>query len=67
MNRLIKDILFCLSVSAFTAAIPAAGASTLLAMTGIIEDDRALVWIFLALAIPVFVLAYMRVARRSRG
>lgn len=66
MKRVIKDVLFCLAVSAFTAAIPAAGVSTLLAMTGIIEDDRVLIWIFLALAIPIFVIAYMRVARIPR-
>jgi hypothetical protein len=35
MKRVIKNILFCLAISAFTAAIPAAGVSTLLAMTGI--------------------------------
>lgn len=63
---MIKNLLFCLVVSAATAAIPAAGISTLLAMTGIIEDDRALIWIFLALALPVFVIAYMRVTRNPR-
>ncbi len=67
MKRMIKDILFCLIIAAATAAIPAAGVSTLLAMTGIIEDDRALIWIFLALAIPIFVIAYMRVTRNPRG
>ena len=67
MKHLIKNLLFCLVVSAATAAIPAAGVSTLLAMTGIIEDDRALIWIFLALAIPIFVIAYMRVTRNPRG
>ena len=67
MKPVIKDLLFCLVISAFTAAIPAAGASTLLAMTGILEDDRALIWIFLALAIPIFVIAYMRVTRTPRG
>lgn len=67
MKRIIKDFLFCLAVSAATAAIPAAGVSTLLSMTGIIEDDRALIWIFLALALPIFVIAYMRVTRNSRG
>lgn len=66
MKRMIKDVLFCLAVSAFTAAIPAAGVSTLLAMTGIIEDDRVLIWIFLALAIPVFIIAYTRVTRNAR-
>ena len=64
---MIKDLLFCLAVSAATAAIPAAGVSTLLSMTGIIEDDRALIWIFLALALPIFVFSYMRVTRRPRG
>lgn len=63
MKRMIKDLLFCLAVSAATAAIPAAGVSTLLSMTGIIEDDRALIWIFLALALPIFVFSYMRVTR----
>ena len=67
MKPMIKSLLFCLIVSAATAAIPAAGLSTLLAMTGIIEDDRALIWIFLALALPIFVIAYMRVTRRPRG
>lgn len=67
MKRIVKDLLFCLMISAFTAAIPAAGASTLLAMTGIIEDDKALIWIFVVLAIPVFVFTYMRVTRNSRG
>ena len=67
MKRMIKDLLFCLAVSAATAAIPAAGVSTLLSMTGIIEDDRALIWIFLALALPIFVFSYMRVTRRPRG
>lgn len=67
MRRMIKNLLFCLVVSAATAAIPAAGVSTLLSMTGMIEDDRALIWIFLALALPIFVIAYMRVARRPRG
>ena len=67
MMRMIKDLLFCLAVSAATAAIPAAGVSTLLSMTGIIEDDRALIWIFLALALPIFVIAYMRVTRNPRG
>lgn len=67
MKRVVKDLLFCLVISAFTAAIPAAGASTLLAMTGIVEDDRALIWIFLALAIPIFIIAYMRVTRTPRG
>ncbi len=67
MKRMIKDLLFCLIIAAFTAAIPAAGASTLLAMTGIVEDDRALIWIFLALAVPIFVIAYMRVTRTPRG
>ncbi len=67
MKRMIKNLLFCLAVSATTAAIPAAGVSTLLAMTGIIEDDRALIWIFLALAIPIFVIAYMRVTRNPGG
>lgn len=67
MKRVIKDVLFCLAVSAFTAAIPAAGVSTLLAMTGIIEDDRVLIWIFLALAIPIFIFAYTRVTRNARG
>ena len=67
MKRMIKDVLFCLAISAFTAAIPAAGISTLLAMTGIIEDDRVLIWIFLALAIPVFIFAYTRVTRSPRG
>ena len=67
MKRMIKDLLFCLAVSAATAAIPAAGISTLLSMTGIIEDNRALIWIFLALAIPIFVIAYVRVTRRPRG
>ncbi len=67
MKRVVKDLLFCLVISAFTAAIPAAGASTLLAMTGIVEDDRALIWIFLALAIPIFVIAYMRVTKTPRG
>ena len=66
MKHLIKNLLFCLVVSVATAAIPAAGVSTLLAMTGIIEDDRALIWIFLALAIPIFVIAYMRVTRNPR-
>ncbi|MXW05251.1 MAG: hypothetical protein F4Z81_09325 [Gemmatimonadetes bacterium] len=66
MKRMIKDLLFCLAVSAATAAIPAAGVSTLLSMTGIIEDDRALIWIFLALALPIFVFSYMRVTRRPR-
>ncbi|MYA78201.1 MAG: hypothetical protein F4207_14320 [Gemmatimonadetes bacterium] len=64
---MIKSLLFCLIVSAATAAIPAAGLSTLLAMTGIIEDDRALIWIFLALALPIFVIAYVRVTKRPRG
>lgn len=67
MKRVVKDLLFCLVISAFTAAIPAAGASTLLAMTGIVEDDRALIWIFLALAIPIFIIAYMRVTKTPRG
>ena len=67
MKRIIKDLLFCLAVSSATAAIPAAGVSTLLSMTGIIEDDRALIWIFLALALPIFVFSYMRVTRRPRG
>lgn len=67
MKRMIKDFLFCLAVSTATAAIPAAGISTLLAMTGIIEDDRALIWIFLALAIPIFIIAYMRVTKTPRG
>lgn len=67
MKPMIKDLLFCLAVSAATAAIPAAGVSTLLSMTGIIEDDRALIWIFLALALPIFVFSYMRVTRRPRG
>ena len=67
MKRMIKKLLFCLIVSAATAAIPAAGVSTLLSMTGIIEDDRALIWIFLALALPIFVFSYMRVTRRPRG
>ncbi len=66
MRRMIKDLLFCLAVSAATAAIPSAGVSTLLAMTGIIEDDRVLIWIFLALAIPIFVFTYMRVTRNPR-
>ena len=66
MKRLGKDLMFCLAVSAATAAIPAAGVSTLLAMTGIIEDDRVLIWIFLALAIPIFVFTYMRVTRNPR-
>ena len=66
MKRMIKDFLFCLIIAAATAAIPAAGVSTLLAMTGIIEDDRALIWIFLARAIPIFVIAYMRVTRNPR-
>ncbi len=66
MKRMIKDLLFSLIVSAFTASIPAAGASTLLAMTGIIDDDRVLIWIFLALAIPIFVFTYMRVTRNAR-
>ncbi len=67
MKRMIKDFLFCLVVATATAAIPAAGISTLLAMTGIIEDDRALIWIFLALAIPIFIIAYVRVTRNPRG
>ncbi len=67
MKHMIKNLLFCLVVSVATAAIPAAGVSTLLAMTGVIEDDRALIWIFLALAIPIFVIAYMRVTRNPRG
>lgn len=67
MKPMIKNLLFCLIVSAATAAIPAAGVSTLLSMTGIIEDDRALIWIFLALAIPIFIIAYMRVTRNPRG
>ena len=67
MKRMIKDVLFCMAISAFTAAIPAAGVSTLLAMTGIIEDDRVLIWIFLALAIPIFIFAYTRVTRSKRG
>ncbi|MDD9948446.1 MAG: hypothetical protein OXU48_02805 [candidate division Zixibacteria bacterium] len=67
MKPMIKRLLFCLIVSAATAAIPAAGVSTLLSMTGIIEDDRALIWIFLALALPIFVIAYVRVTRNSRG
>ncbi|MXZ74190.1 MAG: hypothetical protein F4Z03_03645 [Gemmatimonadetes bacterium] len=67
MKPMIKSLLFCLIVSAATAAIPAAGLSTLLAMTGIIEDDRALIWIFLALALPIFVIAYVRVTKRPRG
>lgn len=67
MKRMIKDFLFCLVVSTATSAIPAAGISTLLAMTGIIEDDHALIWIFLALAIPIFIIAYMRVTRTPRG
>lgn len=67
MKPLIKDLLFCLIISAFTAAIPAAGASTLLAMTGIVEDDRALIWIFLVLVIPIFVIAYKHVTKTSRG
>jgi len=67
MKPMIKSLLFCLIVAAATAAIPAAGLSTLLAMTGIIEDDRALIWIFLALALPIFVIAYVRVTRNSRG
>ncbi|MCY3771023.1 MAG: hypothetical protein OXG98_03240 [Gemmatimonadetes bacterium] len=66
MKRMIKDLMFCLAVSAATAAIPAAGVSTLLAMTGIIEDDRVLIWIFLALAIPIFVFTYTRVTRNPR-
>lgn len=66
MRRMIKDLLFCLAVSAATAAIPAAGVSTLLAMTGIIGDDRVLIWIFLVLAIPIFVFTYMRVTRNPR-
>lgn len=67
MKRLIKHLLFCLIVAAATAAIPAAGVSTLLSMTGIIEDDRALIWIFLALAVPIFVIAYVRVTRNTGG
>ena len=66
MKRMIRDLLFCLAVSAATAAIPAAGVSTLLSMTGIIEDDRALIWIFLALALPIFVFSYMRVTKKPR-
>ena len=67
MKRLIKDLFFCLIISAFTAAIPAAGASTLLAMTGIVEDDKALIWIFLVLAVPIFVIAFKHVTRNPRG
>ena len=67
MKRIIKDLLFSLVITAFTAGIPAAGASTLLAMTGLIEDDdRVLIWIFVALAIPLFIFTYTRVARNPR-
>ncbi len=66
MKPMIKNLLFCLAMSTVTAAIPAAGASTLLAMTGIIEDDRVLIWIFLALAVPIFIFTYMRVTRNPR-
>ena len=66
MKRMIKDILFSLVVSAFTASIPAAGVSTLLAMTGLIEDDRVLIWMFLALAVPIFLFTYMRVTKKTR-
>jgi len=63
MKRIIKDFLFSIMISAFTASIPAAGASTLLAMTGVIEDDNILIWIFLALAIPLFIFTFIRVTR----
>ena len=66
MKRMIKDLLFSLVITAFTAGIPAVGASTLLAMTGLIEDDRVLIWIFVALAIPLFIFTYTRVARNPR-
>ncbi len=66
MKRMIKDLLFSLVITSFTAGIPAVGASTLLAMTGLIEDDRVLIWIFLALAIPLFIFTYTRVARNPR-
>jgi len=66
MKRMLKDLLFSLLISAFTASIPAAGAGTLLAMTGIIEDDRVLIWIFLALVIPIFIYTYTRVTRKPR-
>ncbi len=66
MKQMIKDILFSLVISTFTAGIPAVGASTLLAMTGLIEDDWVLIWIFLALAIPLFIFTYMRVMRNPR-
>lgn len=67
MNRIIKDLLFSLMISAFTASIPAAGASTLLAMTGLIEDDDVLIWIFLALAIPLFIFTFICVTRNTRN
>ncbi len=63
MKRIIKDFLFSIMISAFTASIPAAGTSTLLAMTGVIEDDNILIWIFLALAIPLFIFTFIRVTR----
>ncbi len=66
MKPIFKDFLFCLAISTFTAAIPAAGASTLLAMTGVMEDDQALPWIFLGLAIPLFIFTYARVTRSPR-
>ena len=64
MKPMIKSLLFSLTISIFTASIPAAGISTLLAMTGVIEDDRILIWIFLALAIPKFIFAVLRITRK---
>jgi hypothetical protein len=67
MPKIIKDVIFSLIVSISTAGILAAGIGTLAAMVGWIEDNQVLVDIFLVIAVPLFVLSFIRISRSSNN
>ena len=67
MPKIIKDVIFSLIVSISTAGILAAGIGTLAAMVGWIEDNQALVDIFLVIAVPLFVLSFILISRSSNN
>jgi|GEM_PF-2117531 hypothetical protein len=66
MSQMIKDLIFSLVVSACTAGILAAGIGTLATMLGWIEGNEVLIYLFLMIAVPLFLGSFFMFSRISR-
>ncbi len=66
MPKIIKDFIFSLVVSACTAGILAAGIGTLATMLGWIDGNEVMIYLFLIIAVPLFILSFVLFSRISK-